>query len=290
MESMTGFGSFSMQNGVSWTWTLRSVNAKGLEIRCRCPAGYEDLELKIRECLRSFFTRGSILVTLDVFSQVQNLSSRVNLPFLEELCTLAGQIHEKYPLLRPASIDGLMNVRGVVESDQNNGADHDELCRLFLTSLEQAAESLKSARLTEGAKMAVCLNDQISQIEQLVQQAKTLAAVQPVKIREKLKEGLSLIQGTIDLSEERFMQEVTACMLRADVREELDRLEAHVHTARELFAEKGPVGRKLDFLCQEFNREANTLCSKSADIELTKTGMALKTTIDQFREQVQNIE
>ncbi len=290
MESMTGFGSFSMQNGVSWTWTLRSVNAKGLEIRCRCPAGYEDLELKIRECLRSFFTRGSILVSLDVFSQVQNLSSRVNLPFLEELCTLAGQIHEKYPLLRPASIDGLMNVRGVVESDQNNGADHDELCRLFLTSLEQAAESLKSARLTEGAKMAVCLNDQISQIEQLVQQAKTLAAVQPVKIREKLKEGLSLIQGTIDLSEERFMQEVTACMLRADVREELDRLEAHVHTARELFAEKGPVGRKLDFLCQEFNREANTLCSKSADIELTKTGMALKTTIDQFREQVQNIE
>ncbi len=290
MESMTGFGSFSMQNGVSWTWTLRSVNAKGLEIRCRCPACYEDLELKIRECLRSFFTRGSILVSLDVFSQVQNLSSRVNLPFLEELCTLAGQIHEKYPLLRPASIDGLMNVRGVVESDQNNGADHDELCRLFLTSLEQAAESLKSARLTEGAKMAVCLNDQISQIEQLVQQAKTLAAVQPVKIREKLKEGLSLIQGTIDLSEERFMQEVTACMLRADVREELDRLEAHVHTARELFAEKGPVGRKLDFLCQEFNREANTLCSKSADIELTKTGMALKTTIDQFREQVQNIE
>ena len=127
MESMTGFGSFSMQNGVSWTWTLRSVNAKGLEIRCRCPAGYEDLELKIRECLRSFFTRGSILVSLDVFSQVQNLSSRVNLPFLEELCTLAGQIHEKYPLLRPASIDGLMNVRGVVESDQNNGADHDEL-------------------------------------------------------------------------------------------------------------------------------------------------------------------
>ena len=142
----------------------------------------------------------------------------------------------------------------------------------------------------EGAKITVCLNDQINQIERLVSQAKNQAAAQPEKIREKLKENLSLLKETTDLSEERFMQEVTACMLRADVREELDRLAAHVRTARELFAEKGPVGRKLDFLCQEFNREANTLCSKSADIELTKTGMALKTTIDQLREQIQNIE
>lgn len=124
----------------------------------------------------------------------------------------------------------------------------------------------------------------------MVTQAKNLAATQPEKIREKLKENLALLKETTDLSEERFMQEVTAYILRADVREELDRLEAHVHTARELFAQQGAIGRKLDFLCQEFNREANTLCSKSADIELTKTGMALKTTIDQLREQIQNIE
>lgn len=290
MESMTGFASFSPENGTLWIWTLRSVNAKGLEIRCRCPAGYEDMEPKIRECLRSFFTRGSISVSLDMASDTPYQTPRINQPFLEELCRLAEKIHEKFPLLKPASVDGLMNVRGVAEFSQDNGTDHDETTRLFLASLEKAVEALKSSRLTEGAKITVCLNDQINQIERLVSQAKNQAASQPEKIREKLKENLFLLKETTDLSEERFMQEVTACMLRADVREELDRLAAHVHTARELFAEKGPVGRKLDFLCQEFNREANTLCSKSADIELTKTGMALKTTIDQLREQIQNIE
>ncbi|MGN1078634.1 MAG: YicC/YloC family endoribonuclease [Alphaproteobacteria bacterium] len=290
MESMTGFGSFSPQNGTSETWTLRSVNGKGLEIRCRCPAGYEDMEPKIRECLRSFFTRGSISVSLDITQDTQYQTPQINQPFLEELCLLAEKIHEKFPLLKPASIDGLMNVRGVAELSQNNGEDHDEKSQLYLASLEKAAEALKASRLTEGAKITVCLNDQINQIEQLVSQAKNQAAAQPEKIREKLKENLSLLKETTDLSEERFMQEVTACMMRADVREELDRLAAHVRTARELFAEKSPVGRKLDFLCQEFNREANTLCSKSADIELTKTGMALKTTIDQLREQIQNIE
>lgn len=290
MESMTGFGSFSPQNGTSETWTLRSVNGKGLEIRCRCPAGYEDMEPKIRECLRSFFTRGSISVSLDITQDTQYQTPQINQPFLEELCLLAEKIHEKFPLLKPASIDGLMNVRGVAELSQNNGEDHDEKSQLYLASLEKAAEALKASRLTEGAKITVCLNDQINQIEQLVSQAKSQAAAQPEKIREKLKENLSVLKETTDLPEERFMQEVTACMMRADVREELDRLAAHVRTARELFAEKSPVGRKLDFLCQEFNREANTLCSKSADIELTKTGMALKTTIDQLREQIQNIE
>lgn len=290
MESMTGFGSFSSENGTSGTWTLRSVNGKGLEIRCRCPAGYEDMEPKIRECLRSFFTRGSISVSLDIAQDIQIQTPQINQPFLEELCRLAEKIHEKFPLLQPASIDGLMNVRGVAELNQDNGENHDEKSQLFLASLEKAAEALKSSRLMEGAKITVCLNDQINQIERLVSQAKNQAAAQPEKIREKLKENLSLLKETTDLSEERFMQEVTACMLRADVREELDRLAAHVRTARELFAEKGPVGRKLDFLCQEFNREANTLCSKSADIELTKTGMALKATIDQLREQIQNIE
>lgn len=290
MESMTGFGSFSPQNGTSETWTLRSVNGKGLEIRCRCPAGYEDMEPKIRECLRSFFTRGSISVSLDITQDTQYQTPQINQPFLEELCRLAEKIHEKFPLLKPASIDGLMNVRGVAELSQNNGEDHDEKSQLYLASLEKAAEALKASRLTEGAKITVCLNDQINQIERLVSQAKNQAAAQPEKIREKLKENLSVLKETTALPEERFMQEVTACMMRADVREELDRLAAHVRTARELFAEKSPVGRKLDFLCQEFNREANTLCSKSADIELTKTGMALKTTIDQLREQIQNIE
>lgn len=288
MESMTGFGSYSSQEG--FLWTLRSVNGKGLEIRCRCPQGYEEIESKIRDSLRSFFLRGSISVSLEISTDFNAQIPHINQIFLEKLCTLAETIHQKYPSLQPACIDGLMNVCGVVELHQDYSKNHDEMILCLLTSFEKAAESLKLSRLTEGAKITVYLNELVNQIEQLVGQAKNLASLQTDRIRQKLQENLALLKNTIDLSEERFMQEVTACMLRADVREELDRLTAHVHTARELFSEKGAVGKKLDFLCQEFHREANTLCSKSADIELTKTGMALKTVIDQLREQVQNIE
>lgn len=290
MESMTGFSSFSKQEDSSWTWTLRSVNGKGLEIRCRYPQGYEELEQKIRECLRSFFTRGSISVSLDVTADNTKQNPQINIAFLEELCALSEKLQEKYSSLRPASIDGLMNVRGVSEVNSETKTDYSEKTAMFLSSLTDAAKALKEARLTEGRKIEACLNDLVNQIESLVGKAKDLAALQPERIKEKLKEGLALLKEEKELSEERFMQEVTAYMLRADVREELDRLNAHVHTARELFIEKGPVGRKLDFLCQEFNREANTLCSKSMDIELTRTGMALKSVIDQLREQIQNIE
>ncbi|MBR4126992.1 MAG: YicC family protein [Alphaproteobacteria bacterium] len=290
MESMTGFGSCSEQNGCSWTWTLRSVNAKGLDIRCRYPQGYEELEQKIRDCLRSFFTRGSLSVSLDITVDPANQKPKINYAFLEELCALSQQLQQKFPNLRPAGIDGLINVPGVAELNAETAEDRSEMTALFLSSLEKAAESLKKSRLAEGAKIAICLNEQVDRIEQLVIAAKNHAAAQPQHIKEKLKEGLALLKEEKDLTEDRFMQEVTACMMRADVREELDRLAAHVHTARELFAEKGSIGRKLDFLCQEFNREANTLCSKSMDIELTRTGMALKTVIDQLREQIQNIE
>lgn len=289
MESMTGFGSFSGQQGFSWTWTLRSVNNKGLDIRCRCPQGYEELELKIRECIRSFFTRGSISVSLEITADPVNQKPQVNIAFLDELCSLSEQLHKKFPALEAARIDGLLNVHGVVQTDSLEKAEQEEMKRLFLSSLEEAAETLKKSRLEEGAKIALCLKDQIDQIERLVNEAKTFAAAQPQRIKEKLKEMLALIKEE-NLPEDRFMQEVTACMIRVDVREELDRLCAHVHTARDLFQQKGSIGRKLDFLCQEFNREANTLCSKSADIDLTRTGMALKTVIDQLREQIQNIE
>lgn len=289
MESMTGFSSFSTEKDISWTWTLRSVNGKGLEIRCRLPAGYDLLEPEVREVLRKTFTRGNISVSLDFKSEQQRRPPQINRELLDELCHMATTLQEKFPQIRPASFDGLLNIRGVIE--QPEGSENTEETKaLFTSSLAAAVQTLKQARLAEGAKITEALNEHISRIEELVTQAKSLAALQPEKIRQNLKANLDLLKETNDLSEERFMQEVTACMLRADVREELDRLAAHVRTARELFAESGSVGRKLDFLCQEFNREANTLCSKSADIELTRTGMALKTVIDQLREQIQNIE
>lgn len=290
MESMTGFGSFSSQKEIRWTWTLRSVNAKGLEIKCRYPQGCETLEQKIRECLRSFFIRGNILVSLEIMSDPQQQYIQINHPFLEQICRLAEQLQELHPSLRPACIDGLLNVRGVVDVHSATTENYAEFSDIFLTTLEKAAESLKLSRLTEGQKISSYLNEQINQMEQLLYQAKNLAGLQPQRIRQKLTENLSLLTHSTDLSEERFMQEVTAYMLRADIREELDRLSTHIHTARTMLSDKGAIGRKLDFLCQELNREANTLCSKSADIELTNVGMMLKTLIDQFREQVQNIE
>ena len=290
MESMTGFGSCSGQNKVSWTWTLRSVNNKGLDIRCRSPQGYEEIEQSVRDCLRSFFTRGSISVSLEITDDPTDRTPQINYPFLEELCDLSRQLQKKYPELQPARIDGLIAVPGVADVRKETAADRSEMIKILLPSLESAAEALKNARLAEGKKIESCLNDQVDQIERLVAEAKNMAALQPERIRARLKEGLALLKEDNDIPEDRFMQEVTACLMRADVREELDRLAAHVRTARELFAEKGPIGRKLDFLCQEFNREANTLCSKSADIELTGKGMALKTVIDQLREQIQNIE
>ncbi len=290
MESMTGFGSYSGQNRISWTWTLRSVNNKGLDIRCRYPQGYEGIEQSVRDCLRSFFTRGSISVSLEITADPADQKPQINYPFLEELCTLSEQLQKRFPALQPARIDGLIAVPGVADTQKETETDRSETIKLLLPSLENAAEALKNSRLAEGKKIEICLNNQIDQIEQLVTDAKNQAAVQPERIKQRLKEGIALLKEDNDIPEDRFMQEVTACMMRADVREELDRLVAHVHTARELFTEKGSIGRKLDFLCQEFNREANTLCSKSADIELTRTGMALKTVIDQLREQIQNIE
>lgn len=281
MESMTGFGSASAENGISWTWTIRSVNGKTMDVRVRLPSGYDFLEQSLREALRKNFVRGSFTASLEVSEDNEKSSSFViNEDLLKKLCRLATEYQDTYPHLRPASIDGLMNVRGVVESAQDPK-----------DALEKRKEALKASRRAEGIKMEAPLTDQIDKIEELVKKAQSLAGVQPERIKNALKERFEALKESVsDVSEDRFLQEVSVLMLRADVREELDRLEAHVKTARELLLENGAVGKKIDFLCQEFNRETNTLCSKSSDIELTRIGMALKSVIDQFREQIQNIE
>lgn len=289
MESMTGFGS-AAESGL--VWSVRSVNGKSLDARMRLPAGYDFLEQDVREILHRNFTRGSFNVTLEIAGNApENDAFTVNENLLGTLCRLAVAYQKDFPDLRPASIDGLMNVRGVVETAPASQQTIKERKDALLASFSAAVKELKASRLAEGAKMAVPLKAQIDEIEKLVERAKSLAAAQPERIRNNLKAQLETLKESMPaVSEDRFMQEVSVLMLRADVREELDRLAAHVNTARELTAETGAVGKKIDFLCQELNREANTMCSKSSDVELTRIGMALKTVIDRFREQIQNIE
>lgn len=292
MESMTGFGSSSGENGISWNWSLRSVNGKTTDVRVRLPAGYDFLEQILREKLRQNFVRGNFTVSLDVSADANKAAAFViNEDLLKKLCRLATEYQDQYPHLRPASLDGLINVRGVVETAQDPKDVLEKRKEALIGSLDEAVKALKASRRAEGIKIEAPLNDQIDKIEELVKQAQSLASLQPERIKAALKERFDALKDSAaNISEDRFLQEVSVLMLRADVREELDRLEAHVKTARELLSETGAVGKKIDFLCQEFNREANTLCSKSSDIELTRIGMALKTVIDQFREQIQNIE
>ena len=195
--------------------------------------------------------------------------------------------------LAPARVDGLLALKGVIV--QEDAVPTDEVARAardanILETLATAFDALAKARRTEGAKLAALLEAQIAEIERLVAEASNLAATQPAALRDRLAGQLrDLIEGGT-VSEERLAQEVALLALRADVREELDRLRAHVQEARALLASGDAVGRKIDFLAQEFNREANTLCSKSADIALTRVGLAIKAAIDQFREQAQNVE
>lgn len=278
MESMTGFACVKAGR---WVWTMRSVNAKGLDVRTRLAV--DSLDNDVREALRQNFARGTVTVALDTDDAAETL--RVNTDFLETLCRESLRQAEKYPSFHVGDLATLMTVKGVVESGQPT-AEEDALKQ----SLKQAVAELKKARLAEGEKLKACLTEIVDSIESLVKTAETRADAQNEKIRQTLKAQYDSLKDAAPLPEDRFLQEVTAWMLRADVREELDRLKAHVETARELFGQDGAIGRKLDFLCQEFNREANTLCSKSADIELTRTGLALKSAIDRLREQIQNIE
>lgn len=290
MESMTGFSSVSGKQGICWTWVLRSVNGKSLDIRCRMPPGFDVLEQNAREILRETFTRGNISVSLETKADEQNSSLKLNEPLLDELCRTALAWQVRYPELRPARLDGLMGIPGVLKAVAENEEQAAQRQKALLESFRDAVHSLEEARMSEGEKIAVFLNRHVDKIEELCRKARGLASVQPQKVKECLLSQLESLKEDTSIPEERFLQEVSMCMLRVDVREELDRLTAHVKTARELFTEKGSIGKKLDFLCQELNREANTLASKSSDIELTRVAMALKTAIDQLREQVQNIE
>jgi uncharacterized protein (TIGR00255 family) len=290
---MTGFArAQGSQAGWRWHWEVRSVNARGLDVRVRFPEGFDGLEGPARILANERFARGNISASLTLTNDPVRGSIKINGEVLAQVVaaleTLKGKVTAS-----PPTLDGILSLRGVLEPQTTEISEVDLAARdaSVLSSLAVALDGLAAARGEEGARLHSVLSQHIARMEELVHAAERLAATQPAQFRTRLRTMVDeLLSTRAGVSEERLAQELALLLTKADVREEIDRLKAHLAQARDLFAAKGAQGRRLDFLAQEFNREANTLCSKSSDIELTRIGLELKAVIDQLREQVQNVE
>jgi uncharacterized protein (TIGR00255 family) len=293
LSSMTGFAeSAGAQGGLAWRWEAKSVNGRGLDLRLRTPPGLDGLEAPARKLAAARFQRGSLQVSLSLEPQEGARGLSIDAAALASAVKLAREIAAETGLA-PARVDGILALKGVIVAEE--GAPADPVARALrdaaiLESLANALDALVKERLNEGAKLAALLSSQLNEIAQLTREAGMLAATQPAALKQRLESQLQDLLAGNALPQERLAQEAALLAAKADVREELDRLAAHVEDARAMLADGQGVGRKLDFLAQEFNREANTLCSKSSDIALTRVGLALKAVIDQFREQSQNVE
>lgn len=292
VSSMTGFArTDGAADGFGWTWELRSVNGKGLDVRVRLNGGFERLEAKVRDAVSKRFKRGNIGVTLNVVRAAEGGSYQVNRELLAELVSIAQEF-DGATSLSAGTIADLMNVRGVLETveTQEDEATRDARDRAVLASLNDAIDQMVAHRNEEGAKLDAMLRGHVDNIEATVTRAENCASARGDAIKERLKRQIDELMDAGKFDQERLHQEAALLATKADIREEIDRLKAHIIAARDMLTKGGAIGRKLDFLCQEFNREANTLCSKANDIELTNCGMELKVIIDQLREQVQNVE
>jgi uncharacterized protein (TIGR00255 family) len=288
---MTGFARAEGDElGISWAWELKSVNGKSLDVRLRLAPGFDALEPGLRARLTQRLRRGNISAALTI-TRTAPAALRVNRDALAQLVSLMNELAGEIDAA-PPRLDGLLAFRGVVETIEDGEEQVIEKRRAaVLASWETALDRLAAARAEEGARLAQLLRDQLEEMAAFVKAAEACAAVQPGAIRERLAKMLASLGDLVPgLPEERVSQEMALLVARSDVREELGRLHAHLEQAGDLLQQGEAIGRRLDFLCQELNREANTLCSKSADIELTRIGLSLKAAVEQFREQVQNIE
>jgi uncharacterized protein (TIGR00255 family) len=288
---MTGFARAEGEElGISWVWEMKSVNGKSLDLRLRVAPGFDALEPRLRALLAQRFRRGNFSASLAI-TRTAPAALRVNREALSQLVALMNELAVEIEAA-PPRIDGLLALRGVVETVEDEpDIVLEERLRAVLGSWVIALDRLACARAEEGMRLAAVLCSQLGEMFGLVEAAAQCAAAQPAAIRDRLQTMLaSLADLAPGMPEERVAQEMALLVARSDIREEIERLRAHIEQASDLLQQEEAVGRRLDFLCQELNREANTLCSKSADIELTRVGLSLKAVVEQFREQVQNIE
>lgn len=293
IASMTGFAREAGVTGpYRWAWELKTVNARGVDVRLRVPPGYDALGEEARQTIAKALGRGTCHAGLTITRAEAAPSVRINEAVLSSLVEALSRVSVP-DSIRPATLDGLLATRGVVEIVEN---ENDEslaaaLAEDLRAALARALQALLATRRSEGAALAEILLSQLDAIAALTGDAEACPARRPEAIKARIAEQVAaLTDGKMALDAQRLHQEAVLIAAKADIREELDRLKAHVFAARALLAEGGVVGRRLDFLAQEFSREANTLCAKANDVSLTTIGLDLKTVVEQFREQVQNVE
>jgi uncharacterized protein (TIGR00255 family) len=292
---MTGFARDRGEaHGIAWVWEVKSVNGRGLDVRFRLPPGWDAVEAGLRDVAQRRLKRGSVSAGLTVRRDEAANRPVLDRAALEAAVALVAEVQAMLPTCPPPPATALLALPGVMRSAAEEEPDEVLLAARAASvteSFSRALAALDAARRAEGARIGAVLCARLDEIEALVADAERDAATQPDAVRDRLVASLQALAGQSPaLTEERIAAEAALLASRADVREELDRLHAHIAAARALMAEGTLVGRRLDFLTQEFNREANTLCSKAASRTLTATGLALKAAIEQFREQVQNLE
>jgi uncharacterized protein (TIGR00255 family) len=293
IKSMTGFARSDGSLGpVSWHWEIRSVNGRGLDLRLRLPPGHEALEARVRETVGRRITRGSLSINLNVKRAEGEMRLKLNEAALAQVLAALDGLALRLATAPPRP-EALLAIKGVLEvvEPEDSEAELQALSTAMLAGLSEALDGMVRARAAEGRRLSAIVLEQVAAIERLLAVVGTSPSRSPEAIRRRLKEQVERLMETgAPLDEARLYQEAAMLATRADVEEELKRLDAHIASARELIASTEPAGRRLDFLAQEFNREANTLCAKSNDPETTRAGLELKAVIDQMREQVQNIE
>jgi uncharacterized protein (TIGR00255 family) len=293
LSSMTGFArSHGASGPYVFEWELKSVNAKGFDLRLRLPPGWDELEAFAKRRAAEVLSRGTVYANLSVKRAVPLSTVRINEEVLASIVRVAGMLSGKIDAVAP-SIDGLLAIKGVIEvvEPESDEAEDKAAKQAATTAFDQALAELVEMRQREGVVLGQILLQRMDEIEHLAKRAEAAPARKPDAIKARLAEQIAaLLESSDRFDPDRLNQEAILIATKADIREELDRIASHVAQAREMITKGGSIGRRLDFLAQEFNREVNTCCSKSNDIELTNAGLEMKNVVEQFREQVQNLE
>jgi uncharacterized protein (TIGR00255 family) len=293
LSSMTGFArSHGASGPYAFEWELKSVNAKGFDLRTRLPPGWDDIESTVRMRSAQVLSRGTIYANLTVKRSNAASVVRINEEVLASILKVAGDLSGRIDAVAP-SIDGLLSIKGVLEvvEPETDEAEEQAAKAAATAAFEQALRSLIDMRKREGIALGQILSQRMDEIERLASRAEVAPGRRPDAIKARIAEQIAALLETSDLfDQDRLHQEAILIAAKADIREELDRITSHISQVRELIGGDGPIGRRLDFLAQEFNREVNTCCSKSNDLELTNIGLEMKNVVEQFREQVQNLE
>ncbi|HEU0082080.1 MAG TPA: YicC/YloC family endoribonuclease [Bradyrhizobium sp.] len=293
LSSMTGFArSHGTSGPYAFEWELKSVNAKGFDLRFRLPPGWDEIEQIARKRAADVLSRGTVYANLGVKRADALSTVRVNEEVLASIVKVAGELAGRIDAVAP-SIDGLLAIKGVIEVvEPESSEDEDKAAKAAVAAaFDEALTALAAMRRREGTALGAILAQRMDEIETLARKAEAAPGRKPEAVRARLAEQIAALLETSDrFDADRLNQEALLIAAKADIREELDRIASHISQAREMLGKGGAVGRRLDFLAQEFNREVNTCCSKSNDLELTNTGLAMKNVVEQFREQVQNLE